>query len=164
MNGHAEFSPDRAYRYLLTRQWGDGPTFVVVGLNPSTADERVDDPTIRRCVGFAKREHCGALAMVNLFAKRATDPADLYRTRDPVGPENDHWLAEVLGANHAFRVAAWGANKGTERRETRLRQIVADGATVAQPLFCLGLTKKGSPKHPLYLRTDAPLMLYPWRY
>lgn len=83
------------YRYRLGRAWAGGPTCTFIMLNPSTADADQDDPTIRRCVGFAKALGCGALEVVNLYAYRATNPRDLLRQDERVGPENDYWLREA---------------------------------------------------------------------
>lgn len=141
------------YRYRLTREWGAGATAVFIMLNPSTADASQDDPTIRRCVGFAKREGCGRLEVVNLFAFRATAPKDMRAAADPIGPENDaHILAAVTAADGP-RIAAWGAHGGQRGKEVgrRLRGM---------GLKCLGLTAALAPRHPLYVRGDAPLVAY----
>src|SRR4051812_49823510 len=97
LEDNAVISACGAYRYVLTRQVGGGvrrATFIM--LNPSTADASNDDPTIRRCIGFAQRWGCGQLAVLNLFAYRATDPADLKRASEPVGPENREWFDKLL--------------------------------------------------------------------
>src|SRR4051812_26865304 len=98
------------YRYLLTRQVGPGPraaTFIM--LNPSTADATKDDPTIRRCIGFARQWGCGRLSVLNLFAFRATDPAAMKRADDPVGPENKDWFERILtDAGEGRVVCGWG--------------------------------------------------------
>lgn len=150
----ATFSPDRRYRYRLWRQWGAGHTLVVIGLNPSTADEDVDDPTIRRCIGFAKREGCGRLEMLNLFAFRSTQPELLYRVDDPVGSENDDTIAGVC-LTASVVIAAWGAEKIAQDRAERVRKLLAEYG--APDLSCLGRTMAGSPRHPLYLRGDTPI-------
>lgn len=150
----ATFSSDRVFRYRLWRQWGPGPTFVVIGLNPSTADETQDDATIRRCIGFAKREGCGRLEMLNLFALRSTQPEVLYRASDPVGPDNDDTLAGVC-LTATIVVAAWGAEKIAQARAVAVRELLdAYGAPTPS---CFGRTAGGSPKHPLYLRADTPI-------
>jgi hypothetical protein len=123
-------------------------------LNPSTADATQDDPTIRRCIGFARAWGYGALEVVNLFACRATDPERLRRVPDPVGPENDrHILRAVRRASET--VVAWG-NRGVHlgRHDAVLRLLRRRRVAV----HCLGRTQAGHPRHPLYLRTDAPLM------
>lgn len=147
------------YRYRLGRTWDDalpGATFIM--LNPSTADASVDDPTIRRCIGYARTWGCGALTVVNLYAWRATDPRELWKTADPVGPENDaHLIAAAKSATASFGplVAAWGAHADPWRI----------GDVLALPgmdrLGALALTKDGQPRHPLYLKAD--LTPQPWR-
>lgn len=151
----AEFSDCRRYRYALRRVFADGPAVLFVGLNPSTADESVDDPTIRRCLGFARRWGYGTLLMGNLYGWRSTDPLALANVDDPVGPENDYWL-ERLARNANRVVAAWGADPGPVRMRP-VQALVVIGHCVA-----LGLTKDGSPRHPLYMRADAePVDFYP---
>ena len=137
-------SPCRTYRYALWREWFGGSGYAMfVGLNPSTADETNDDPTIRRCIGFAKAWGFSALCMTNLFAYRATKPADMKRATHPVGPDNDaHLLA--LAADAGVIVAAWGTNGTYQRRDMAVRAMLP-------ALCCLRLTKAGHPEHPLYL-------------
>jgi hypothetical protein len=104
----AELSPCRRYRYRLWRRWSDGPVVNFVMLNPSTADAEQDDPTVRRCVGFAKSWGAGGLVVTNLYALRSTDPKALWTADDPVGPENAFHLGSgALGADTV--VCAWGA-------------------------------------------------------
>jgi hypothetical protein len=146
MERTADFSPCRTYRYRLTRRWSDGPTLNVIGLNPSTADETQDDPTIRRCIGFAKSWGYHGLVMTNLCAFRATDPKDLWNAPEPAGPDNDRWLkqeAEVAG----LVLAAWGANIMTHDAGPRMLRYVLQGIEV----HCLGKTRDGHPRHPLYI-------------
>ncbi len=142
----AVLSPCRTWRYSLTRTVTDradlgGPRSVTfVGLNPSTADETVDDPTIRRCVGFARRFGYGSLAVANLFSLRATNPRALYTHTDPVGPETDATIrALVHGAGVV--VAAWGAHGALHDRGAAVARLVAETAT----LWCLGATVEGHP-------------------
>lgn len=123
-----------------------------VGLNPSTADETQDDPTIRRCIAFAKSWGYAGLCMTNLFAFRATDPKDMMVAADPVGPENDGYLLALAGDTGVI-VAAWGANGTHLGRD-------ADVCKLLPVLHCLALTKDGHPGHPLYLRktlTPVPM-------
>lgn len=150
----ATFDPARTYRYKLERHWGDAAPAVFVMLNPSTADAFVDDPTIRRCVAFARREGCGGLVVVNLFALRATDPKALRSHPDPVGPLNDTFLsdARLLGSSV---IAAWGAHGSLHGRDEAVARLLAGRA-----VQCLGVTKDGHPCHPLYLPGDAPLRAY----
>lgn len=148
----AVLSEDGLYRYTLTRRWGAGRPVVFVMLNPSTADAEVDDPTIRRCVGFARREGCGTLEVVNLFAWRATDPLFLPLQSDPVGPHNDEWIRDrVVPAK--IVIAAWGARGDLLDRADAVKAMLPPGKT-----FALGFTKDGHPKHPLYLSRNAALV------
>ena len=144
----AMFSPCRTYRYTLWRIWSEvEPVVAFVGLNPSTADESVDDPTIRRCIGFAESWGYGGLVMLNLFAYRATDPNVMKRVADPVGPDNDGYLCSQ--SNMCGRIiAAWGVHGLHRGRANRVRLMIDN-------LHHLGLTKGGHPKHPLYLRGDT---------
>lgn len=144
MRSHAELSSDRVYRYRLSRFWADGPRVIFVMLNPSTADENVDDPTLRRCLGFAKAWGFSGLDVVNLYALRATDPMKLWKVDDPVGPENDRYLREA-GASGAPLVAAWGAHA----KDARVQEVLAIPGF--DRLTCLRVTKRGYPSHPLYL-------------
>lgn len=154
-----------------------------IGLNPSTASEHDDDPTIRRVMGFAKREGCGGIVMLNLFAMRATDPKALLegrlegtsnsRTRtvsvrpvysiapEAVGPDNNHAIAAALvdvATVGGVVVAAWGNThaKLTGERVRVVRQLIGEW-----PVMCFGTTKDGAPKHALYLASDTPLIPYP---
>lgn len=145
----ADLSLCRQYRYDLWRRWTEAPYDICmfVGLNPSTADEREDDPTIRKCVTYAKRWGYGALCMANLFAVRATQPKDMMAAKDPIGPENDRKL-EALSRCAGIIIAAWG-NDG--KWMSRDKQVMA----ILPGLHCLKQNNDGSPAHPLYLRGDA---------
>lgn len=157
----AALSADLTYRYGLWRRWGDRPgTLTWVMLNPSTANADLDDPTIRRCRAFTAREGFDGMNVVNLYALRATDPRALSAHPDPVGPENDAWLAGRLAAARSGAtkiVCAWGAGAQTWRANAFRIKASAEGA----PLWCLGKTKDGHPRHPLYLKADAPLEVWP---
>ncbi|MEO8632426.1 MAG: DUF1643 domain-containing protein, partial [Chloroflexota bacterium] len=110
MSTGAVFSGDRRYRYRLWRRWElSRPLIAFCMLNPSTADERSDDPTIRRCIGFARDWGYGGVEIVNVFALRATDPRELRRLRDPVGPRNDSYVLDAA-ERAASVVIAWGAH------------------------------------------------------
>lgn len=152
---HAVISEDGLYRYSLLREWDPqvaGVTFVM--LNPSTADADVDDPTIRRCIAFAKREGFGKLLVLNLYAFRATNPKELLTCADPVGEENDTFLRANIGLRTEFGdpvIAAWGVNAGLAR-VAHVRSLVPEATFVS-----LGTTKAGHPRHPLYVRGDEPL-------
>lgn len=149
----AHFSPCRLYRYSLWRSWaglfGTGKGFAMfIGLNPSTADETQDDPTIRRCIGYAKAWGYEGLMMTNLFGWRATNPADMLAQEDPVGPENDRHLVE-LAAGAGIVIAAWGAHGAHLDRGTQVRQLLP------RQLYYLRMTAGGQPGHPLYLPKDC---------
>ena len=154
----ADISPCGAYRYTLSRRWGVGPLLGWCMLNPSTADASLDDPTIRRCIGFAKGWDYGGLIVVNLFALRSTDPAALLTTTDPVGPLND---AAIIRAAEDCReiVAAWGSHKSAHRGG-RARFVAGRLAMQGRPMTCLRTSKGGHPCHPLYLPGDLPLVPY----
>lgn len=145
----AHFSPDRLYRYMLLRRWDSSrPTAMFVGLNPSTADETLDDPTIRRCIRYAKDWGYGALLMGNIYALRSTDPKGLNAVEHPTGPDNDAWL-EKMGRSAGIVVAAWGAWPGpVKSRPQRVAELF-------EKLHALGLTANGEPRHPLYMKADA---------
>lgn len=147
------------YRYELARELGEGVladragTCLFVMLNPSTADASEDDPTIRRCIGFAERWGFERLTVGNLFALRSTDPKELLGADDPVGPDNDQHLGELM-AEADLIIAAWGAStrQVTAHREA---QFIKACRLFGFSLSCLGLTKERLPRHPLYLKGDA---------
>jgi len=145
------------YRYLLTRIWDRGlPPVVWVMLNPSTADAMADDPTIRRCTSFAKREKAGGIVVVNLFALRSTDPRALLHHHDPVGPVNDLFIQHAVQGAHQV-IAAWGAAGVQHGRGQRVAQMLARrGVEVS----CLGTTSTGQPRHPLYLPGGSAIEPY----
>jgi hypothetical protein len=144
--GHntAEFSPCRTYRYSLWRWWDRAlPYAMFVGLNPSTADEVNNDPTVSRCINYARSWGYGGLCMTNIFAYRATDPAKMKAHPAPIGGENDRYLV-TLAAQAGVVVAAWGTHGAHLGRGESVRQMLIN-------LHCLRLTKNGYPNHPLYL-------------
>jgi hypothetical protein len=145
-----------AYRYSLTRRWypGGGQLCLFVMLNPSTADASIDDPTIRRCMSFADTWHYGGIVVVNVYAYRATQPADLWRAQDPHGPENRDFINSSLWQTD-LTIAAWGNNARKEDALHVYWMLMAE-----RPVYCLGVTGKGFPKHPLYLRKDSTPALY----
>jgi hypothetical protein len=151
----AVFSTDEAHRYVLWRTWEPRlPTMVVIGLNPSTATEVEDDPTIRRCIQFAKREGCGRYIMLNLFAFRATQPEVMRAAADPVGPYNDRVLRTIASRNLGPVVAAWGVHGAFQGRGETVTKMLPG-------LLAFGTTKDGHPKHPLYLKASTPLVFFP---
>lgn len=155
----AIFSDCRKYRYSLWRRWklpelasGNSDLCCFIGLNPSTADETVDDPTIRRCIGFAKDWGFNGLVMLNIFAYRATDPTVMKDQPDPVGDHNNEAIAEVT-ARVGKTVAAWGVHGQFRDRDAVVMRLIHN-----LDFYCLGLTKDGHPKHPLYLpKNSAPM-------
>lgn len=150
----AVLDPTRTYRYRLERTLGpESKTALFVMLNPSTADETQDDPTIRRCIAFAKREGCGRLVVCNLYALRSTDPTALRTAADPKGPENEDHLRRAA-AEADIIVAAWGGNHLGGVWPLRVAAILAD----QKPLYTLKRTAKGDPGHPLYVPANAPLV------
>jgi hypothetical protein len=161
---YADYSPCNKYRYLLRRfilvnfvtmkRWRKPILFIM--LNPSTATEFKNDPTVRRCASFAAREGATELYVVNLFALRSTDPKGLNKYKDPIGPENDKKLEEMIlhVQNEGGEVvAAWGSNPIAKERGSELVKKFG-------PFLCLGTTKNGSPRHPLYVKTNQALVEY----
>lgn len=147
------------YRYVLTRQVGPGTrSAVFVMLNPSTADASNDDPTIRRCIGFARQWSCGRLVVLNLFAFRATEPADLKRAEEPVGWENRAWFERMLADPGAgLVICGWGVH-GEHRGQDRA--VLGWLAELGVEPLALGVTKDGHPRHPLYLPYSAELVVF----
>ena len=140
----ATFDRRRRYRYRLWREWEPSrPRVLWIMLNPSTADEATLDPTIRRCVGFAKAWGFGGIDVVNLYAWRATDPRRLRAAKDPVGPANDEAIA-VAVQKAPVVVAAWGNHPMARARGRAIRLLAA---RLDKPLWCLGLTGAGEPRH-----------------
>jgi hypothetical protein len=158
LDSGALFSRDDRYRYALWRVWArrddtaNRRTLAVVGLNPSTADEQKNDPTVERCMRRADQYGYDALLMLNLFAFRATDPQAMKAADDPVGPWNDETLDWALSATHisAFLVG-WGAHGTFNDSGSR---FVNKARKHRRELLCLGTTKGGEPAHPLYLSYD----------
>lgn len=168
MNGDREcvFSPCRRYRYTLWRKWitqsdflnardhlldgvpvPESPYAVFIGLNPSTADERQDDPTIRRCIDFASRWQFGEFCMLNLFAWRDTKPERMKAVPEPIGPENDRWIEEIAkGAG--IVVAAWGKHGSHLGRAAAVERLLLHAGVRLHELRRNG---DGSPEHPLYI-------------
>ena len=146
----AGLSHCKTYRYWLRRIWSRKlPQCTFIGLNPSTADGASDDPTLRRCVNFAKSWGFGSLLLVNLFAMRATHPKMLRQAIDPIGPRNDLWLKRAVNES-SIVIAAWGNGGDFCQRQSQVIPSLGK-------LHCLGTTAKGMPRHPLYCdRTCVP--------
>lgn len=184
-SGGATISPDGLYRYRLWREWrgthdpknwrwygvkdgagqeiGEPLACLFVMLNPSTADGTVDDPTIRRCVGFAKRWDYERLEVVNLFAYRATKPEDWIKVAgmggDPVGWQNCEYVKNVAAAAGLI-VCAWGAHGGFAGQDQTMRGWLEEGNSKLVH-YALGFTKDKQPRHPLYMPWVATLQRMP---
>lgn len=143
----AVFSDCHRYRYALWRRWDTRkPMVMFIGLNPSTADASVDDPTMRRCGGFARSWGYGGFYMTNLFAYKATRPQDLKAAAHPIGPDNDQWIT-ALAAQAERVVLAWGVHGTLQGRDKAVLGLLDEA-------WCIGLSKHGHPRHPLYLKAD----------
>ena len=151
----AKFSKDRAYRYTLSRVWHSNKAHVLfIGLNPSTADETINDRTITRCINFAKYWGYGGMCMVNLFAYVATAPEGMLRRSNPVGIHNDKYIKEAA-RTAGLIIAMWGT-KGTHLlRDNRVLDLLLE-----YDIYCFGETKQGMPKHPLYLKATTTPVIY----
>lgn len=168
-----QFSPCRRWRYTLWREFypmrAINPPLLplegnqahnylmVIGLNPSTVDEMKDDPTIRRCIGFAKAWGFGALCKTNLFAWRDTKPANMKKAELPEGIDNQHWILKC-GSEAGLVLAAWGKNGSLHNADLNARQWLE---RIGVQLHCLGTNGDGSPKHPLYIPADTKPIPYP---
>jgi hypothetical protein len=156
--GAAVFSHDQRYRYALIREWDETrPKLCVIGLNPSTADHAISDPTITRCVKRANSLACGGLVMLNLFAYRATDPTVMKSIADPIGPANDIALT-VLSKGQPIVLGAWG-NDGIFRN--RAAQVTSLLLNAGVTIHALAITKQNQPQHPLYVSYGTAPMI--WR-
>jgi hypothetical protein len=158
----ATFSTDRVYRYALTRTWWpDRADMTFIMLNPSTADAYQSDATVVRCANRARAAGYNLLVL-NLFALRATNPATLRGHRQPVGPDNDAFLAGLLDWSSTESpgpvVAAWGIHGQLHGRDIA---VVGMLDALGVRLECLGVTRNGAPRHPLYLRANTPLRPFP---
>jgi len=151
----ALFSECGLYRYRLTRRLhGDRGSLLIIGLNPSTADATHNDPTIRRCLGFAERWGHSTLVVTNLFSFRSTQPEGLKKTKSPIGLDTDQILQQEA-EKATMILAAWGAHGGLFNRNREVLALLQN-----YPLYCLGITKAGHPRHPLYIRADTLPMPY----
>lgn len=147
-------STDNKYRYCLWREWDETkPCLVWVMLNPSTADDSEDDPTIRKCIGFAERWGYGKIVVVNLFTYRATHPRDLKNAGDLTEELNFKLIRNyntiAMAVSYKDTIFAWGAH-GDKYRE-RIKKIEEITSNLANSIYCLGKTKSGQPRHPLYI-------------
>lgn len=165
MESDARISPCGQYRYYLTRIWDLSlPPMIFVMLNPSTADAQTDDPTIRRCIGFAKREGCGAILVVNLSPFRATNPKEMRKhiTGSEAWKFNQAHQRIALANAHVKNgkvVLAWGGHDAAGPFVAAFFENIRDIENKPQ-VYCLGRTSYGAPRHPLYVRADQPLEVY----
>ena len=152
----AAFSKDKKYRYALERKWSIGTNVVCfIGLNPSIADEYIDDPTITRLTHFAKNLWgFDSFYIVNLFAYRSTDPTRLLEVKDPIGPENDGWIRKLVDRS-VMVVAMWGNSGKLNQRNLRVLEDLKD-----RVIYCFGTTLDLHPKHPVRLGYNTELEIY----
>jgi len=143
------------YRYALWRHWDDRPRALFIMLNPSTADAEIDDPTIRRCIGFAKSWGLGGVRVVNLYPFRATKPTDLWLAAVPEGYGNISYIEQAVDPA-GICIAAWGAHG----KENRIREVRNLFQRISTTLYALKLTKDGQPGHPLYLAANTIPVVY----
>jgi hypothetical protein len=146
MKSGAIISPCGKYRYELWRRWDRGPELVWILLNPSTADAKTDDATIRKCMGFSLRWGYAGIRVVNLFAYRATSPSDLFRAENPIGPKNDK---VIRSCSELECIAAWGNHGAFLNRASQVLQMLHG------KLFCIGITNTGQPTHPARISYEA---------
>ena len=146
----AVYSDCERYRYLLTRSWAPGPKALFVMLNPSTATEIQNDPTVERCQRRAMALGFGSFRVTNIFAFRATDPREMRAQHDPVGPENDRAILDSLPWADLV-LCAWGNHGLHLDRGARVGAMLRQAGV---PLFHLGLTGQHQPRHPLYVAYD----------
>ena len=147
------------FRYRLARNWSesaDEPVLLFVMLNPSTADAEINDPTIKRCMSFARAEGFGGIEVVNLFAYRATKPAVLRSAGWQVGPKNDHHITQAASTASGVCVA-WGAHAGHPVATARVQQVMPMLWSIRGELLCLHITASGHPSHPLFLTSACSL-------
>lgn len=150
----ATFSLCETYRYQLERWWWRGRKLTFIMLNPSTATALVNDPTVGRCEARAVRDGYGGFEVVNLFALRSTDPGMIKKHPDPVGPDNDAAILDAC-SDADMVICAWGKHGRYRERDKHVMRLL-NGI----PLYCLGINGDGTPKHPLYLKSDLNPVLF----
>jgi hypothetical protein len=152
MKKGANISDCGTYRYFLTRDWDETkPLVMYIGINPNTADDKIDNPTITRLIHFSKEFGYGGMIMTNLFAYRSPKPDTLLTVPDPVGPKND--VNIFLGSTYCKDVVFMWGDSPTLGREKRVIKMFPNA-------LCFGLSKKGNPKHCLYLKSGSQLELF----
>lgn len=148
-----KFSDDLKYRYFLKRRWSNGPVVLWIMLNPSTADEKFNDPTVKRCEVFSKTWGFSGYSVANLYAYRSTDPRQLKIVEDPTGSENDQNILELVSQSDLV-IAAWGTH-GINREQEVIKKV-----SCLKDIYCIGITKNGHPKHPLYVSSATEKILF----
>ena len=147
METDAILSEDRKYRYVLSRIWDKSkPTVMFIGLNPSTADETQNDPTVNKCINFAKSWGYGGIYMLNLFAFRATQPEDMFKSENPIGKENNEYIKKYSKICDKV-ICAWGNDGNYKNRSKEVLEMLDN-------IYYIKLNKTGEPAHPLYLKSD----------
>ena len=152
----ARISECGAYRYTLSRKWGDSDRQHHHAQLKARPMRLIDDPTIKRCIGFAHRLGFAGLTVRNLFAFRATNPDEMFAAPDPIGPENDAAILNLIGGVDVV-IAAWGVHGSHIGRDKAVVKLFAERS---QRLHCFGLTKDGHPKHPLFLPSNVEVVSY----
>lgn len=151
----AEYDASERYRYTLWRDYAaPSERLLWIMLNPSTATAEVNDPTVRRCQTFGLTWGFTSIHVVNIFALRSTDPANLYREVDPVGPDNNYWISREI-ADAALIVCAWGSHGRLNARADTVRTML-----IGREAWCFALTAAGQPVHPLYQLATSPLVRF----
>ncbi len=144
------------YRYLLWREWNSNlKTVSFIMLNPSRADAEINDPTITRCINFARSWGYGRLEVVNLFAYRTSKPSLLKQAVEPIGRDNDRYIVEAVKRSDKV-ILAWGNHGTWQKQDLYILQLLK----TYTHLYSLGITKKGCPRHPLYLRSAIKPQIY----
>ena len=152
MKSGATFSADRRYRWTLSRRWAEGQAILFVLLNASDADETNDDPTVRRCINFARDWGFGAMMIGNAFGLKSKEPKELASVDNPIGEMNDFALKAMFDLA-ALTVYGWGNHGRLFNRGQQVYELLG-------PALCFGVNKSGEPVHPLYQRRDAALIDY----
>ncbi len=154
MQGGAVITGD--YRYLLWREWDSfNKTVAFIMLNPSRADAEINDPTITRCIKFSQSWGYGRLEVVNLFAYRTPKPSLLKQATQPIGKDNDRYIVEAVKRSDRV-ILAWGNHGTWQQQDLYVLQLLKNH----NHLYSLGMTKKGCPRHPLYLRSNTQPQTY----
>jgi len=149
----AKFSKCRKYRYTLWRTWDKlKPKIMFLGLNPSTADEIKNDPTVTRCINYSKSWGYGGMYMMNIFSFRTTYPVELKKAKDPIGSKNDYWIKKIYKDVDKC-IGAWGNDGEFKNRSEDIIKLIPD-------IYCLKVNSSGQPAHPLYLKSNlSPFLL-----